>query len=87
MALETKVPLLRDLTCLLLGGAGFGHSVWSGAGWPPLLVSAALLAGPSVLQLWLTGRIPAGGSSPGSGPPGPSPPSPPLSPAPSPADP
>lgn len=63
MTLEQRVPLLRDLTCLLAGLAGFGHSVWTGGGWPPLLVSAALMAGPGVVQLWLAGRTPGGGLS------------------------
>jgi hypothetical protein len=63
VTLEQRVPLLRDLTCLLVGAAGFGHSVWTDGGWPPLLVSAALMAGPGVVQLWLAGRTPGGGLS------------------------
>lgn len=81
MTLEQRVPLLRDLTCLALGGAGFAHSVITGGGWPPLLVSAALMAGPGVVQLWLAGRTPGGGLS---SVPDPSV-LPPLSPSPSPA--
>lgn len=79
MTLEARVPLLRDLISLVLGAAGFGHSVLTGAGWPPLLVSAALMAGPGAVQLWLAGRTPGAGLS--SVPASPEPP--PLSPSPS----
>jgi hypothetical protein len=63
VTLEQRVPLLRDLICLVAGAAGFGHSVLTGAGWPPLLVSAALMAGPGAVQLWLAGRTPGAGLS------------------------
>lgn len=82
MTLEQRVPLWRDLICLTAGVGGFAHSVWSGAGWPPLLVSAALMAGPGAVQLWLAGRTPGGGLSSPPGAPEPSPPSPSLSSAP-----
>lgn len=82
MTLEQRIPLVRDLICLLAGVGGFAHSVWTGGGWPPLLVSAALMAGPGAVQLWLAGRTPAGGLSSVPVPPEPSPPSPSLSSAP-----
>jgi hypothetical protein len=82
VTLEQRVPLWRDLICLAAGAAGFGHSVVTGAGWPPLLVSAALMSGPGVVQLWLAGRTPGGGLSSPPVPPEPSPPSPSLSSAP-----
>lgn len=83
MTLEQRIPLLRDLICLAAGAAGFGHSVWAGSGWPPLLVSAALMAGPGAVQLWLAGRTPGGGLSSSPELPGPPQPSPSPSPAPS----
>ncbi|MFI6160402.1 hypothetical protein ACIA59_10680 [Micromonospora haikouensis] len=83
MTLQQRVPWLRDITCLAVGAAGFGHSVVTGAGWPPLLVSAALMAGPGVLQLWLAGHTPGGGLSSVPASPEPPPPSPLPSPAPS----
>ncbi|MEQ4301601.1 hypothetical protein ABNF97_09440 [Plantactinospora sp. B6F1] len=87
MTLEARVPLLRDLTSLALGAVGFAYSVWTGADWPPLLVSAALLAGPGVVQLWLAGRTPGGGLSSVPALPEPSLPSPSPSSAPSAAEP
>lgn len=83
MTLEQRVPLLRDLVCLAIGASAFGHSVLTGAGWPPLLVSAALMAGPGVVQLLLAGHTPGGGLSSVPASPGPQPPSPSPSPAPS----
>ncbi|MFY1589005.1 hypothetical protein ACN267_31445 [Micromonospora sp. WMMD734] len=59
-----RVPFVRDITCLAMGAAGFAYSVVTGAGgWPPLLVSAGLMAGPSVLHVVLSGLIPGGGLS------------------------
>lgn len=81
MTLQQRVPWLRDIVCLGLGAGGFIHSLATGAGWPPLLMSAVLLAGPGVLQLWLAGHTPGGGLS--SVPASPEPP--PLSSSPSPA--
>lgn len=63
MTLQQRVPLVRDLITLALGAAGFTHSVLTAAGWPPLLVSAALMAGPGVVQLWLLGRTQGAASS------------------------
>ena len=83
MTLEQRVPLLRDLACLAGGLAGFIHSIRTEAGWPPLLVSAALMAGPSVVHLLLAGHTPGGGLS--SGPASPEPPSPSPSPSPVPS--
>jgi hypothetical protein len=63
---EQRIPWLRDIITLALGGAGFAYSVWTGTGgWPPLLVSAALMAGPGVLRLWLAGHTPDSGLSAG----------------------
>ncbi|WP_320069596.1 hypothetical protein [Micromonospora sp. RTGN7] len=85
MTLQQRVPVpwLRDIVFLVLGGAGFGYSVVTGAGWPPLLVSAALMAGPGVVQLWLAGHTPGGGLSSVPASPEPPPPSPSLPSAPS----
>ncbi|GHJ11228.1 hypothetical protein TPA0907_55950 [Micromonospora humidisoli] len=58
-----RVPFVRDITCLAAGVAGFAYSLATGAGWPPLLVSAGLMAGPSVLHVVLSGLIPGGGLS------------------------
>jgi hypothetical protein len=82
VTLEQRIPLVRDLICLLAGAVGFGHSVWTGGGWPPLVMSALLMAGPGAVQLWLAGRTPAGGLSSPPAPPEPPQPSPSLSSAP-----
>lgn len=74
MTLQQRIPLLRDLAMLAAGVAGFGHSVATGAGWAPLLVSAALMAGPSVVHLLVAGHTPGGALS--SSPASPAPPSP-----------
>ncbi|WP_329013261.1 hypothetical protein OG271_04075 [Micromonospora rifamycinica] len=58
-----QVPFVRDITTLAAGAAGFAYSLATEAGWPPLLVSAGLMAGPGVLQLVLAGLIPGGGLS------------------------
>lgn len=65
MTLQQRVPVpwLRDITCLIAGAAGFAYSIRTGSGWPPLLVSAVLMAGPGVLSLWLSGHTPGGGLS------------------------
>ncbi len=63
MRQERVPPWLRDIICLTAGAVGFAHSLATGAGWPPLLVSAGLMAGPGVLQLVLAGLIPGGGLS------------------------
>ncbi|WP_091654741.1 hypothetical protein [Micromonospora pallida] len=81
------MPWLRDITCLVAGVAGFAHSLVTGAGWPPLLVSAALMAGPGVLRLWLAGYTQGTGLSSAPGSPEPPPPSPLPSSAPSAGDP
>lgn len=85
MTLQQRIPLLRDLVMLAAGAAGFVHSVATGAGWPPLLVSAALMAGPSVVHLLLAG-IQGGGLSSLPASPEPPPPSPSPSPVPSAGD-
>lgn len=83
MTLQRRVPVLRDVTCLTAGALGFAYSVATGADWPPLLVSAALMAGPGVLRLVLAGHIPGGGLS--SPPASPEPPPPSSSPSPAPS--
>ncbi|MDW3849647.1 hypothetical protein ABZX66_20955 [Micromonospora aurantiaca] len=83
MTLQQRIPLVRDLATLMAGLAGFAYSLKTGAGLPPLLVSAALMAGPGVLQLVLAGHIPGGGLS--SAPASPEPPPPSSSPSPVPS--
>lgn len=75
MTLQQRVPLLRDLTCLSIGAAGFVWSLATGADWKALVMSAALMAGPGVLQLVLAGFTPGGALSQVSASPEPPPPS------------
>lgn len=75
MTLQQRIPLVRDLVTLALGAGGFIHSVLTGADWPAFLVSAALMAGPGVVQLWLLRTQVGGSSSPLVSPDPPAPPS------------
>lgn len=83
MTLEQRVPLLRDLTCLAVGAGVFVYAAVSGLDTMVLLISAAVMAGPSVLHAWLAGRIPGAGLSSAPASPEPALPSPSPSSAPS----
>ncbi|SCL21520.1 hypothetical protein [Micromonospora inyonensis] len=74
MTLQQRIPLVRDLTTLAAGVAGFAYALKTGADWPALLVSAALMAGPGVVHLLLAGHTP--GAALSSAPASPAPPSP-----------